>query len=58
MQALKITQGKFDRSLGMTLKWKLVGSRKKYFLTEDKIPKDLKSNYDLVELPPEYLHLP
>jgi len=53
MQALKITQGKFDRSLGMTLKWKLVGSRKKYFLTEDKIPKDLKSNYDLVEFDDE-----
>jgi len=37
----------------MTLKWKLVGSRKKYFLTEDKIPKDIKSNYDLVELDDE-----
>ena len=48
MQALKITQGKFDRGLGMKLKWKLFGSRKKYFLTEDRMPDEVRQQYNRI----------
>ena len=45
MQALKLTNGKFDTTLGRQLKWKFIGSRKKFFLTEDKMPEDVRNLY-------------
>ena len=45
-QALKLTQGKFDRGLSQKLKWTCFGSRKKFFLPESKIPAAVKKNYE------------
>ena len=45
LQALKLSQGKFERGLGQVLKWKLVGSRKKYFLTVDLMPEEARKAY-------------
>lgn len=48
-------QSTFEKTLGQTLKFKLVGARKKYFVTEGLMPKQSKNAYEdrFVELDDE-----
>lgn len=52
---LKINQKTFEKNLSQSLKWKLVGARKKYFIKASMMPIESKEAYDgkFVELDQE-----